>query len=35
MRAFMAWHGASELIVERSEPAAFGERLLEAVLMAS
>jgi len=31
MRAFMTWHGASELSVERSNPPTFGERLLAAV----
>ena len=28
MRDFLAWHGATELKIEKSEPAAFGEKLL-------
>jgi hypothetical protein len=27
MRDFMAWHGAADLVIERSDPAAFGEQL--------
>jgi|AMZC01.1.fsa_nt_AMZC01000644.1_12 uncharacterized protein YcaQ len=35
MRAFMSWHGAADLSIERSEPASFGERLLRAVRASS
>lgn len=31
MRDFMAWHGASDLKIERSDPSAFGEKLLRAL----
>jgi hypothetical protein len=31
MRDFMAFHQARELVIERSEPAAFGKKLLVAV----
>lgn len=31
MRDFMAWHGAHTLQIERSQPAAFGEKLLRAL----
>ncbi len=31
MRDFMAFHGTNDLVVERSEPAAFGEKLLAAL----
>jgi len=31
LRDFLAWHGAHELIVERSDPPAFGEALLAAL----
>jgi hypothetical protein len=31
MRDFMAFHGARSLVVERSEPAALGEKLLAAI----
>ena len=27
MRAFMAWHGATDLVIEKSDPAVFGEKL--------
>lgn len=31
LRDFLAWHGASNLVIERSEPAAFGAQLLAAL----
>jgi hypothetical protein len=31
MRDFLAFHNASDLVVERSQPAAFGEQLLAAL----
>jgi len=31
MRDFLAWHGAKELRVERSDPVEFGEKLLKAL----
>ncbi len=31
MRDFMAFHDASELIIERSDPVDFGTRLLKAM----
>jgi uncharacterized protein YcaQ len=31
MRDFLAWHGASSLTIEKSEPAAFGEKLLNSM----
>ncbi|HEX7541205.1 MAG TPA: hypothetical protein VF352_03665, partial [Anaerolineales bacterium] len=31
MRDFMAFHEAKELVIERSEPAAFGKKLLKAI----
>lgn len=31
MRDFLAWHGATSLSIERSEPAVFGEKLLGAL----
>jgi hypothetical protein len=31
MRDFMAWHGARDLVIEKSDPAAFRERLLAAL----
>jgi uncharacterized protein YcaQ len=31
MRDFMVWHGAVDLVTERSDPAAFGERLRAAL----
>jgi uncharacterized protein YcaQ len=31
MRDFLAWHGAHTLHIERSQPAAFGEKLLRAL----
>ncbi len=31
MRDFMAWHGATDLVIERSDPAEFGTRLLAAL----
>ena len=32
MRDFMAWHEATDLVIEKSDPAAFGEKLLAAAL---
>ena len=31
MRDFLAWHGATDLVIERSDPAEFGDRLLAAL----
>jgi hypothetical protein len=31
MRDFMAFHGARELVIERSDPAVFGEKLTAAL----
>lgn len=31
MRDFMAWHGARDLVIDKSDPAAFGEKLLAAL----
>jgi uncharacterized protein YcaQ len=31
MRDFVAFHEAKELVIERSEPAAFGKNLLKAI----
>jgi hypothetical protein len=31
MRDFLAFHNASDLVVERSQPAAFSEQLLAAL----
>jgi hypothetical protein len=31
MRDFLAWHGATDLRIERSDPPAFGEKLLRAL----
>lgn len=31
MRDFLAWHGATDLRIEKSDPAAFGEKLLRAL----
>jgi hypothetical protein len=32
MRDFMKFHDARELVIERSEPVAFGKKLLKAVV---
>ncbi|HPH97060.1 MAG TPA: crosslink repair DNA glycosylase YcaQ family protein [Anaerolineaceae bacterium] len=31
MRDFMAWHGAKSLVIEKSDPQAFGEKLMRAL----
>lgn len=31
MRDFLAWHGAKSLVIEKSDPAAFGEKLASAL----
>ncbi len=31
MRDFLAWHGATDLVIERSDPAEFGSKLLAAL----
>lgn len=31
MRDFLAWHGATSLTIEKSDPAAFGEKLMRAL----
>jgi len=32
MRDFLAWHGAKELRIDRSDPSDFGQKLLQALL---
>ena len=31
MRDFLAWHGAKSLVIEKSDPSAFGEKLISAL----
>ena len=31
MRDFLAWHGAKSLKIEKSDPSAFGEKLISAL----
>jgi hypothetical protein len=31
MRDFLAWHGAQSLVIEKSDPSAFGEKVMSAV----
>jgi hypothetical protein len=31
MRDFLSWHGAKSLVIEKSDPSAFGEKLMSAL----